>query len=117
MDFVLIGDFSKPKGDIERLIQKNGGNVVSEIYVRVAAIISTANEVQNMGKLMTNARMHNIQIISEDFLNEIENPDTDFDPLAYILSASICDWGGDVSKQFFYASILIKTSIENKNEN
>lgn len=101
MDFVLIGDLSRPKGDIERLIQKLGGKVVSEIHGRVAAVISTANEIRKMNEQMMEAHTHEIQIIGEHFLDEIENPDTDFDPLGYILSEhlSICDWGGNVSDQ------------------
>lgn len=97
MEFVLIGDFTKPSNEIERKIRKMGGKVGTSIHARVAAIISNADEVKKMDKQMDLACMYNIQVVSEDFLNEIENPDTDTDPIAYMLCESICDWGGDVS--------------------
>lgn len=67
-----------------------------KIHDRVAAIIST-EEVQQMGDQMTAARTRAIQVISEEFLNQIQHPEADFDPIGYILSESICDWGLDVS--------------------
>lgn len=95
MEFVLIGDFIQPKGTIERLIRKMGGKVITYIHKRCAAVISNMDEVQKMGNQMDEAFINNIQVISENFLNEIQNPD--FDPIAYIISESICEWGGDVS--------------------
>lgn len=95
MEFVLIGSFTKPKGVIERQIRKLGGKVGILVHDRVAAIISTSSERRKMGNQMIEARKHNIQVVSEDFLDEIQTPDTD--PILYIISKSICDWGGDVS--------------------
>lgn len=94
MELVLLGDFTKPRTDIERMIRKMGGKVGTKIHERVAAVISTADEVQEMGKEMTYARMYDIQVVSEDFLTETQSPDVD--PIGYILSESICDWGGNV---------------------
>lgn len=98
MELVLVGDFTKPKADIEQLIRKMGGKVGTKIHDRVAAVISTVDEVQKMGKQMTDARMYDIQVVSEDFLIDTQCPDVD--PIGYILSESICDWGGDVSFPF-----------------
>ena len=95
MEFVLIGTFKKSRASVERLIKKLGGKVGTEIHDRVAAIISTMDEIQKMDNEMKEAKKHNIQVISEDFLEEIQ--ESDCDPILYIISKSISDWGGDVS--------------------
>lgn len=95
MVFVLVGKFKKPKADIERLIKKLGAEVSTEIHVGVTAIISTKRKVRKMGKRMRKARKHNIQVVSEEFLEEVQKPDAD--PMQYITSKSISDWVGDVS--------------------
>ena len=95
MELVLIGNFSRPTADIEKQIRQMGGKVVTEVHDRVAAIISTADEVQKMGRQMEVARMYDIQVVTEDFLKETQSPDVD--PIGYILSESICDWGSNVS--------------------
>lgn len=95
MEFVLSGKFKKPKVDIEQLIKKLGGKVGAEIHDRVTAIISTKKKVRKMGKRLRKARKHNIQVVSEEFLDEIQKPDAD--PILYINSKSISDWTGDVS--------------------
>lgn len=95
MEFVLVGTFKKTRVNIERLIKKLGGRAGTEINNRVTAIVSTVNEVQKMDKEMIEARKHNIQVVSEEFLDEIQTPDVD--PIFYIISKSISDWGGDVS--------------------
>lgn len=95
MEFVLVGNFKQPRGDLERLIRKLGGKVSAEIHNNAAAIISTPYEVQKMGNQMAEAKQLSIQVVSEDFLAEIQTPGVD--PILYIISASICDWGGDVS--------------------
>lgn len=98
MEFVLVGAFTKPRGDLERLIRKLGGKVGVKVHDRLAAIISTSAEHRKMGKQMTEARDHNIQVVSEAFLDEIQAPDAD--PILYIISKSISEWGGDVSIPF-----------------
>lgn len=95
MEFVLIGTFRKPRADIERMIKKLGGKIGIEIDDRVAAIISTENEVRKMGNQMREAQKHNIQVVSEKFLCKIQN--SGVDPISYIINKTICDWGGDVS--------------------
>lgn len=95
MKFVLIGTFKQPTANIEQLIKKLGGNVVTRINGRVAAIISTVDEVQKMNNHMKEAREHNIQVVSEEFFDEIQKPGAD--PILYIISKSISDWAGDVS--------------------
>ena len=98
MEFVLLGTFTQPRGHIERQIRQLGGKVGIEVHDRVAAIISTRSERRKMSNQMIEARKHNIQVVSEDFLNEIQIPGTD--PIFYIISKIISDWGGDVRHAF-----------------
>lgn len=95
MVFVLVGRHKQSTAIIKRLIKKLGGKVGTEIHDRVAAVISTVDEVQKMGKQMLEARKHNIQVVTEEFLDDIQNPGAD--PILYIISKSISDWAGDVS--------------------
>lgn len=95
MEFILVGPFTKPRVDVERQIQKLGGKVGAAVHDRVAAIISTSAERRKMGSQMIEARKCDIQVVSKEFLDEVQAPDTD--PILYIISKSISDWGGDVS--------------------
>lgn len=92
MEFALIGRFKVSQQEIEQTIRKMGGNVVSVIHDKLAAVISNQQEVQRMGSQMKEARKYNIQVISDDFLTEL----TITDPMLYIISKSLADWGGDV---------------------
>lgn len=82
------------KKEIEQTIKKMGGKVGHHIHKNLAAVISTPEEVQQMSEQMKQVKTYNIQVVSENFLSEISS---DTDPIFYIISRSICDWGGDVS--------------------
>lgn len=94
MEFVIIGRLIMSSREIEQKIRKLGGKIGYRIHAKLAAIISTEEEVQNMNKLMKEAKDFNIQVVSENFLREVME---EADPILYIISRSICDWGGDVS--------------------
>lgn len=93
MEFVLIGKLNATKQTIERRIQQMGGKVVTEIHEKLAAVISNEDEIKKMGPKMTLAKTCDIQVVSEDFLTQIET----IDPFRYIYCRAICDWGGNVS--------------------
>lgn len=96
MELVLIGDnFSQPRSDVEKLIKKLGGKVGSKVHDRVTAIISNADEVRKMDHHMTYARMYGIEVVPENFLNDVQGDDVD--AIGYLLSENISDWGGNVS--------------------
>lgn len=93
MEFVQIGKLKKTKEEIEKTIKQKGGKVVAGIHNKLAAIISNEKEVQKMGTKMTEAKTKNIQVVSEEFLSDLEN----IDPVSSIISRNIADWGGNVS--------------------
>lgn len=93
MEFVQIGKLKKTKEEIEKTIKRKGGKVVAGIHNKLAAVISNEKEVQKMGTKMTEAKTKNIQVVSEEFLSDLEN----IDPVSSIISRNIADWGGNVS--------------------
>lgn len=109
MEFALVGNMFQKSNQIEKSIRKHGGKVVSIIHDKLAAvIISNRHELEKMGFQMIQAKKHNIQVISDEFLSEV----TTTDPMLYIISKSLSDWGGDVSSIHMFlitAEMLIFT--------
>lgn len=94
MEFVVVGNLEKSTVEIKDMIRKLGGKVVSKIDANLAAVISSKEEVQSMGSQMEEAKRFNIQVVSVEFLN-ISQFD---DPILYIISENLAEWGGDVSE-------------------
>lgn len=92
MEFVIIGKTEKHKDDIKKLIQRMGGKLGTRIHEKVAAIISTDAEVKRMGSRMQEAKDFGIQVIPEEFFDDVKNGGA----ISYITSKSLCDWGTDV---------------------
>lgn len=97
MEFVIIGKTEKSKDDIKLIIQKMGGKLGTKIHGKIAAIISTEDEVLRMGSRMAEAKELGIQIVPEDFLDDAKHGGA----VSYIISKSLCDWGTDVSRSSF----------------
>lgn len=95
MEFVILGNnLTRSRDEIERMVKKLGGKVVPTIHYRLAAVISNADEVHKMSEQILTAQMYGIQVVTEAFLTEVT--ELNIDPILYIISQSICDWGGDV---------------------
>lgn len=92
MEFVIIGKTEKSKDDIKKIIQKMGGKLGTKIHDKVAAIISTENEVKRMGDRMLQAKELGIQVVPEQFLDYAK----DGSAVSFIVSTSMVDWGTDV---------------------
>lgn len=118
MEFAIVGNLQKSRKEIERTIKRLGGKLVDRVNYKLTAVISNAKEVQKMESQMQEAKAYEIQVVSEDFLIEVTR---NIDPILYILSKSLCDWGGDVCFQFcinerrkknhFHLKILIHCSF------
>ncbi|XP_053691962.1 poly [ADP-ribose] polymerase [Sabethes cyaneus] len=91
LQFVILGKTDTPKDQLKEKIQKLGGKVVTKITNTLAAIISTAAEVEKLGSRMQEAKDMQIQVVPEDFLDDAKSGGA----LSYITSKSICDWGSD----------------------
>lgn len=93
MEFVIIGKLDQSKDDIKYIIQRMGGKLGTKIHDKLAAIISTPDEVERMGSRMHEAKDFGIQVVPEDFLDAVKGGSA----ISFITSKSICDWGTDVS--------------------
>ena len=94
MEFVLQGKTSKSKDELKKIIQRMGGKVGTKIHDKVAAIISTEEEVERLGSRMQEAKDLGIQVLPEDFLEDVKKGNA----ISLISSKSLCDWGTDVSQ-------------------
>lgn len=93
MEFVIVGKTEQSKDDIKKVIQRMGGKLGTKLHENVAAIISTEDEVKRMGSKMREAKNFGIQVIPEDFLEDVKK---NGGAISYITSKSLCDWGTDV---------------------
>lgn len=97
MEFAIVGiNLTRPRNEIERMIKKLGGKVVPNIHYKLAAVISNEDEVRRMSDPILAAKLYGIQVVTGAFLTEVA--ELNIDPILYIVSQSICDWGGDVCK-------------------
>lgn len=95
MEFVIVGKTEKSKEDLKREIQRMGGKLGSKVHEKLAAIISTENEVKRMGGRMVEAKNFGIQVVPEDFVEDAKAGGA----ISFIISKSLCDWGTDVSRR------------------
>lgn len=72
MQFVILNS-TKNKEQLKRDIMNLGGTVSAKIHENVAAIIATPEYVEKDGRKVEDARDADIQIISEDFVDEAKD--------------------------------------------
>ena len=108
MEFVILGKTTKSKDELKKEIQRLGGKLITRISDKLAAVISTPEEVEKMGKRMEEVKKSDIQVVSEDFLEEAK----DGDAIALISKKSICSWGSDPKKRIVVDTVdnIIKKS-------
>lgn len=93
MEFMIVGETTKSKGEIEQKIKQMGGKLVEKIHENVAAIISNPEEVTKMGAIMEVAKTHGIHVVPETFIDDIKN----IDPFELMTMCDLSNWGQDVS--------------------
>ncbi|XP_037038851.1 poly [ADP-ribose] polymerase-like [Bradysia coprophila] len=91
MEVVVIGTLSKSRDKLKPIIEKMGGKLVTKLHPQTAVVLSTQAEVDKMSKRMQEVQRNNIQVCTENFLDDIKGGGT----LEYIAKNSICDWGSD----------------------
>lgn len=92
MEFAIIGKTKLPKDEIKKQIQRMGGKLGTSIHANLAAVISTEKDVERLGSRMEEAKQHGIQVVPEDFLDDVKGGGA----ISFIVSKSLCDWGTDV---------------------
>ncbi|XP_012253348.2 poly [ADP-ribose] polymerase [Athalia rosae] len=95
MEFLILGKTQKDKEELKKEILLLGGKVVTKVHANLAACISNPDEVEKMNKRMQEIEALDIQVVSEDFVEEAK----EFDKVAVMLinKKNICSWGGDPS--------------------
>lgn len=101
MEFAIIGKTKTSKNEIKIFVEKYGGKLTSTIHEKLTAVISTENEIEKMNKKMEDIKNWGIQVMPEDFLENVAKGNV----VDYIKTNSICDWGTDVSI-IYYCIIL-----------
>lgn len=113
MEFVVIGEPSKSIKEIRNLIENMGGTLGTKVHEKLAAVISNQDEVKQAesnhvevtkSKLeMLTAKYHGIQVVTEDFLDNVKNGGA----LSYISTKSICEWGTDVNTDNYICLVIL----------
>ncbi|XP_053378443.1 poly [ADP-ribose] polymerase 1-like [Mercenaria mercenaria] len=101
MKFVVSGKFSKSKSEITKAVTKLGGTVVSKCDGKVAAVISTKDEVDKKSKAIKEAENADVHVVDEEFLTKVEKGGA----ALLITSHSIASWGSDAEKRIAQGSI------------
>lgn len=105
MQFVIIGQTEKNKETLKKEIAFMGGSVVAKLHENLAAVISNPKEVEKMNKKMEEVKLLDIQVVSEDFVEEAK--DYTDPPIMLIKTKTISDWGGDINARL--ANVIAKS--------
>ncbi|KAJ6648922.1 Poly [ADP-ribose] polymerase, partial [Pseudolycoriella hygida] len=106
MEVVVIGTLSKTRDELKPIIEKMGGKLVTKIHPKTAVVLSTEAQVEKMSKRMQEVKKNDIQVCTENFLDDIKEGGT----LEYIAKNSICDWGSDPFTRIDQNEPLMKKS-------
>lgn len=98
MEIGIIGRSVRPREKLKAAIEKMGGKLVTKIHENLACIISTPKEIERMTARMETAQNFGIQIVAENFVDDIMNGGT----IEYIKANCLSEWGADVSFFFFF---------------
>jgi len=106
MQFVILGRTEKDKEELKKEIALLGGTVTTKIHDDLAAVISNKDEVEKMNKRMQDVKSCDIQVITEDFLEEAKEY-TDA-PIVLLKKKTISSWGGDINARL--SSVIAKSN-------
>lgn len=97
MEFVIAGQTKKSKEELTSFVQKHGGKIATKIHSGTAAVISNPTELEKMRSRIQAAQEMDIQVITEDFFDEILNG---CDVIELLKTKNISSWGGDPLLRF-----------------
>lgn len=80
--------------EIERMVKKMGGKIVPNVHHKVAAVIANEDELRKMSAPICTAKLHDIQVVSEQFLTDIW--ESIGDAIWHIVSNNLAEWGAHV---------------------
>lgn len=94
MHFVVIGKVEIDKKLLKKKIEKLHGKLVNTLQEKIAAVISTPDEVEKMSKKMREAKDLDIQVVPENFVDEVRKLTRD-EAIEKIKTMAISSWGSD----------------------
>lgn len=106
MQFVILGRTQKSKEELKKEILLLGGTVTTKIHEDLAAVISNQNELEKMNKRMEDVQACDIQVITEDFIEEAKEY-TDA-PIMLLKNKTISSWGGDINARL--SNVIAKSN-------
>ncbi|XP_039259067.2 poly [ADP-ribose] polymerase 1-like [Styela clava] len=89
---LLIGKLSTSKSDIKALLEKLGGGVTTTLG-KAYFCISTKQEVQAMGKKISDARVQDVFVVSEEIITALESQTSPQPLITFLKKYSIAEWG------------------------
>ncbi|XP_069975958.1 poly [ADP-ribose] polymerase 1-like [Penaeus vannamei] len=111
MKFVIVGDkFGMEKKEMKNKIKELGGEVASKVEKDTAAVITTADHIGGTNKKIDAAKEHNIQCVSDDFLEEVEKGGA----LLMIQKKNMAPWGGDPQDRVHASKSSTKSKFESR---
>lgn len=97
MQFIIHGQSKTDKDEMKKKIMSLGGTVSSKIHESISAVISNKESFEKGGKVIKDAENLDIQVISDDFIDEAK--DYNDTPISLLTKKTICGWGSDPSKR------------------
>ncbi|KZC08363.1 PREDICTED: poly [ADP-ribose] polymerase [Dufourea novaeangliae] len=95
MQFFFMGRTKKDRNALKKDILLLGGEVITKLNENVAAVISTQQEIDKMSDRMEEVKSLNIQVITEDFVEEAKEYTKP--AVSLIKKKTISSWGGNLS--------------------
>lgn len=99
MEFFIVGATKLPRQEIERKVRAMGGKMATRIHSNLTAVISNAEVVETGEGIIREAFIHRIQVIPDDFLNEV----LDNDPIKVINRKNLIKYGKNVCSFFYFS--------------
>lgn len=116
MEFFIFGQTKKPQAEIIHKIHFMGGKLAKNVHRELTAVISNANEVDEPGEMIQEAITRRIQVIGDEFLDDVMNDD----PIKLIVKNDLSKRGHDVRffliicLTFLLVIPLLKNNYQNK---
>ncbi|XP_011692295.1 PREDICTED: poly [ADP-ribose] polymerase-like [Wasmannia auropunctata] len=108
MQFVIIGRTNKDKKELKKDILLLGGTVITKIHQNLTAVISNETEVKKMNKRMKDVQAHNVQVVTEDFIEEAKKHRDA--PVMLLREKTISSWGSDINARL--SDVIAKSPSE-----
>ncbi|XP_053163184.1 poly [ADP-ribose] polymerase 1 [Hemicordylus capensis] len=107
MMILTLGKLSKNKDEIKSAIEELGGKVTSTVK-KANLCISSQKEVEKMNKKMEEVKEAQVQVVSEEFLQDVKSSSKGFRELLPLHALS--PWGAEVKQEHKELSVGGKSS-------